>query len=480
MNKLSGLKPEKVFKYFEEICAVPRGSGNMKAIADYCMNFAERYSLSALRDKADNIMIFKSGTNGFENAEPVILQGHLDMVCQKNEDVNIDFEKDGIDIFVDGDYIRARGTTLGADNGIAVAMIMAILESDDIPHPPIEALFTTDEEIGMIGASALDATQLKGKRLINLDSEEQDKLTVSCAGGSEFEMTIDVNRKKVFGNKIVLSLTGLKGGHSGIEIGSGRVNANMLAGRILSHLKSKSDFEIISINGGDKGNAIPNACLIELLTGKPEKFVSHIDDYAKIVEKEIAEREPNLEISVTTEEAGEFDVFDEKAKEKLIFALLFIPNGVLKMSASIDGLVETSLNLGILKTDEDKITVLSALRSNKQSALFWLEEKLITFAKSLDFKSKTSGHYPPWEFNEKSSLQKLYKVCFKEKFGYEPTVEAIHAGLECGMLSAKIKGLDCISIGPELSDVHTTKEKLSVSSVKAMYELVVELLGKMK
>lgn len=477
MTKLEGLKPEKVFKYFEEISAIPRGSGNMKAIADYCEKFAERLSLKCVRDGANNVVIYKPGTPGYESAQPVILQGHLDIVCQKDSDREIDFEKDGLDIFVDGDYIKARGTTLGADNGIAVAMVMAILDSDEIPHPPIEALFTTDEEVGMIGASQLDGTLFKGKKLINLDSEEQDKLTVSCAGGSEFELNIPVSRKKVSGSKITISISGLKGGHSGIEIDKGRINAAMLAGRILNEL---TDFDIISITGGDKSNAITNACKIELVSAKPEKLMAEMENCVGIIEKEISDIEPGFDLSVTGGDVGEYNVIDSAAKDKLIFTLLFMPNGVQSMSASIEGLVETSLNMGILKTEEDRIVAVSALRSNKQTALENLEKKLKTFAKALEIKVKTYGHYPPWEYKENSKLQEIYKKCFKEKFGYQPTVEAIHAGLECGTLSAKIQGLDAISVGPELSDVHTTGEKLKISSAKEMFELVCELLEKMK
>lgn len=477
MVKLKGLKPEKVFEYFEEISAVPRGSGNMKQIADYCMSFANKNALKAVRDNADNVVIYKPATKGFENADPVILQGHLDMVCQKEAGRDIDFEKDGLEIYIDGDYIKAKGTTLGADNGIAAAMILSILASNDIKHPPIEALFTTDEEIGMIGASQLDGSLFRGKQLINLDSEEQDKLTVSCAGGSEFEINIPIDRKKIRGRKVTFSLTGLKGGHSGIEIDKGRINAAVLSGRFLNEI---GDCEIISITGGDKSNAITNACEVELVCSDAEKTVSEIKSCYEIVKKEIAETEPNFEVSVMTGEECEFEVVDGTAKEKLIFALLFMPNGVQSMSASIAGLVETSLNLGILKTEADKIVMVSALRSNKQSALEYLERKLKTFAKSLGCHVKTYGHYPPWEYKENSALQELYKKCFKEKFGYLPTVEAIHAGLECGTLSAKIKDLDAISVGPDLSDVHTTKEKLKISSAREMYELICELLGKMK
>ena len=477
MTKLEGLKPEKVFKYFEEISAIPRGSGNMAHIADYCEKFAEKLSLKCVRDVADNIVIYKPGTAGYENSQPVILQGHLDIVCQIDADREIDFEKDGLDLFVDGDYVKARGTTLGADNGIAVAMVLAILDSDDIAHPPIEALFTTDEEIGMIGASQLDGSLFKGRMLINIDSEEQDKLTVSCAGGSEFEMSIPFERENRKGSKIIVSLSGLKGGHSGIEIDKGRINASVLAGRILHSL---SEFEIISVTGGDKSNAITNCCKLEILTDDADKAVSRLEECYKIVKKEIADIEPDFELMIDRGETGEFETVGKSASEKLMYAMLFMPNGVQAMSASIEGLVETSLNLGILKIEENEIKMVSALRSNKLSALNYLEKRLAAFAKMLGAQVKTYGHYPPWEYKENSALQEIYKQCFEEKFGYQPTVEAIHAGLECGVLSAKIPGLDAISIGPELADVHTTKEKLNISSAKEMFELVCELLGKMK
>ena len=477
MTKLKGLKPGSVFKYFEEISAIPRGSGDMNAIAQYCVDFAEKHSLKCIRDKSDNVIIYKNGTKGYETSEPVILQGHLDMVCQKDEDCTVNFEKDGLDIFVDGDYIKARGTTLGADNGIAVAMVMAILSSDDISHPPIEALFTTDEETGMFGATALDGSLFKGKKLINLDSEEQNKLTVSCAGGSEFELTIPFDRKKMDGTKLIVSLSGLKGGHSGIEIDKGRINASVLAGRILNELQG---YHLISITGGDKSNAITNACKIELLSENPEKTIDIAEKYAEILKKEISDIEPKFEFSINIGESGEFEVVDKDVKDKLCFALMFMPNGVQAMSANIDGLVETSLNLGILKTDTDIITMVSALRSNKQSALEALEAKLKAFARFINCHYETSGHYPPWEFRENSELQMLYKNCFREKFGYNPTVEAIHAGLECGVLASKISDLDAISIGPDLFDVHTTKERLKISSVKEMFELVCKLLEKMK
>ncbi len=476
MSVLSSLEPKRVFEYFEQISAVPHGSGNMEAIAQYCMDFAKRHSLKAVRDGANNVVIFKPATAGYENSEPIILQGHLDMVCQKQTDCDIDFEKDGLRLYAEDDFIKAKGTTLGADNAVAVAMIMAILESSDIPHPAIEAVFTTDEEVGMIGATRLDTAILSGKRMINLDSEDMDTVTVSCAGGSEFKATVPVTRRDFKGTQILVTIKGLKGGHSGIEINSGRVNANILAARFLNYMNTQSEFEIISIDGGDKGNAIPLCCEIRLCSKDAEGFKKTAENYFEIIKTEISKREDGFEFDITPCGEGEYSVIDTALKDELIFALLCTPNGVVDMSAEIEGLVETSLNLGILKTLQSEIIFHFALRSNKKSALYFLEQKLATFFTCIPCKTETSGYYPPWEFNGNSQMQGLYKEIFKQQFGFDAKVEAIHAGLECGVFADKIKGLDCISIGPQLYDVHTTGERLSISSTQEIYKLLLKML----
>lgn len=476
--KLENLRPQRVFKYFEEICSIPHGSGDMEKIADYCVEFAKSHSLEYKRDEADNVVIYKNATAGYENAEPVILQGHLDMVCQKLEDRNIDFATEGLDIFVDGDFVKARGTTLGADNGIAVAMVLAILESDEYKHPRIEAVFTTDEEIGMVGATKLDMNWLSAKRMINIDSEEENAVTVSCAGGSDFKVILPVNRVKKSGTEIAVMLKGLKGGHSGIEIDKGRVNANILAGRFLNHMAKATDFEIISIDGGDKGNAIPNLCKIRVCAGDAEKFVNEAEKELEIIKNEISEREKDFAPVITVGNTAEFDVFDNELKNSIIYTLLCVPNGIIEMSASINGLVETSLNLGILATGNEEITMLFTLRSNKKSAHTALENKLKGFFSVLPCTIEASGHYPPWEFKENSELQKLYIDTYKEITGTTPSVEAIHAGLECGIFYSAIDGLDCISIGPDLFDVHTVNEKMSISSTEKIFNVLIALLAK--
>ena len=480
MNNAFEKEAASVFRYFEKICAIPHGSGNMEPLSDYCLRFARENDLQVIRDNAKNVVIYKPGTAGYENAEPIILQGHLDMVCQKKEDAKTDFATDGIETYTDGDFIKAKGTTLGADDGIAVSMIMAVLASRDLPHPPIEAVFTTDEEIGMIGAKKLDCSVLKGRKMINLDSEEAGILTVSCAGGSDFKLFLPIDKTVVRGTKICLEITDLKGGHSGVDIDKHRINADILAGRILNYAKKAADFHIIKLDGGSKGNAIPFCCKAELVAEDAESFINIMKNYISVVKNEISDREENCSIRLTAEAAGDFEVLNTAARDKLIHLLLTTPNGVVDMSAQIDGLVETSLNLGILTTRENGIVLQYALRSNKASALDFLEDRLTAFASYNGCDSEISCRYEPWEFKKDSPMQRLYADAFSEKFGREPKIAAIHAGLECAVFAQEIEGLDCISIGPDMFDVHTVNERLSISSATETFELLCELLKKCK
>ncbi len=477
MKKLTNLEPNRVFHYFEEISAIPRGSGNRKGIAGYIENFAKEHSLEYVHDEAHNVIVFKGASKGCEEKEPVIIQGHLDMVCQKEPWCSIDFEKDGISLCVEDGYIKAEGTTLGADNGNAVAMMLAILESDSFVHPPIEAVFTADEEIGMLGANDLSIDCLKARRMINLDSEEPGFLTVSCAGGSDFCFKIDVERKAVTGRELTITVKGCRGGHSGMEIDKGRVNADILLGRILNKAQGMGEFDILSIDGGDKSNAIPTSAAAKLVVRAD--FKKKLEEYAEEIKSEVYAREPEIDITVQEGKEGTYGVLNDEAAKAVIYLLVTAPNGIMSMSAEIDNLVETSLNLGILKTAENEITMQFALRSNKKSALKHLEEKLAVLAEPINCRYETGGHYPPWEYKDNSFMQKLFLETFKEKFGFDAKVIAIHAGLECGMFSDKIKGLDCISFGPETSDVHTTGERLSIQSTKDTFELVLSILEKM-
>lgn len=472
-------KHSRVFEIFEELSRIPRGSGNREGIANFCADFAQKNSLRYIVDGAKNVIIYKDASRDLGSAKPVILQGHLDMVCQKTPESNIDFMKDGIELIREGDTLRANGTTLGADNGIAVAMALSILERDDIPHPPIEAVFTADEEIGMLGAVELDTSLLSAKRLINIDSEEDDTVTVSCAGGSDFRAYLPLQRQKICSAGIEISLRGLKGGHSGVEISSHRVNAATLAGRILNHLAKHAEFDLISVSSGTKVNVIPCAAHIILACATPQKLAALARDYITDIKAEISHREEDFAAEITLFEPKECLAIDKSNAKELIYALACTPNGIVEMSAEIEGLVETSLNLGILTTDENEASLCFALRSNKASALAALEEKMECFFSGLHVTVKTSGHYPPWEFRKNSELTAMYVETYRELFGKEPKVEAIHAGLECAVFSSSIPDVDCIAIGPSIHDAHTVNERLSISSAEIIYDLVLKLLERL-
>ncbi len=478
--KFENIKPERVFYYFGNICDVPHGSGDTDGIGRYCKNFARNHGLKYEIDDSNNVVIYKPGTAGYEDSEPVILQGHTDMVCQKADGYHINFVERGIEAYVDGDFVKARGTTLGADNGIAVAMILAILEDDTIAHPPIEAVFTTDEEIGMIGAKALDKTLLKGKRMVNIDSEDGDIITVSCAGGSDVVAVIPTNRVEVKGDSVKIVLKGLNGGHSGIEINGNRVNADILMGRVLNHLRNAMSFSVVSVCGGDKSNAIPKYSEALLVADNGDALKSIADDYLDIVKEEISDRESDFSYIVEVGGKGEYRVLSADSAYKLINTLVAVPNGVMDMSANVEGLVETSLNLGILATEYDTLNIHISLRSNKSSALTALEERVAAFFKMQSIESTIFGKYLPWEYKENSVLRDTYKRIYKQEIGEEPKVEAIHAGLECGVFAAEIEDFDCISIGPFLYDVHTVNERLSISSTETVYKNLLKLLEELR
>ncbi len=480
MQTLEKLFSNRVFYYFNEISKIPHGSGDMGKIADYCVNFAKKHSLRYYLDDAKNVIVYKSATKGFENAEPVILQGHLDMVCQKTADSKTDFLRDGLELYLDGDFLKAKGTTLGADNGIAVAMILSILESDDISHPEIEAVFTTDEEIGMLGAAALDMSKLNAKRMINLDSEDEGVVTVSCAGGADVKITLPFSYEKKNGTALKLTLCGLLGGHSGVDINKNRCNADILMGRVLNEIAEKAQFDIISVNGGDKVNAITNRCQAVVLTQNKDELIKEFNTCLKAIKTEIPVLENGFEYDILSVGSGEFNVMDRPSTNAVIFTLCFIPNGIVKMSEDIENLVETSLNLGVLKTEENAIIFNSALRSNKEADLRKLMAEMVSFAEKTNAESYVSGYYPPWEYRTDSPLRETYKAVYKRLYNKDAKCEAIHAGLECAVFASRIEDIDCIAIGPTLCDVHTVNEKADVYSIDRTYKLLLEILGDLK
>ena len=495
MKVLKDCTPQKVFEYFEEICAIPHGSRDTKKISDYCVNFAKNHNLRYIQDEFNNIVIFKNGTKGYEDSKPVILQGHLDMVCEKENDCQIDFSKDGLDIYVDDDFVKAKGTTLGGDDGIAVAMALAILDSDDIPHPPIEAVFTVDEEIGMLGAAAFDYSVLEGRTMLNIDSEEEGHLLVSCAGGVTATCHLPVQFEETKGLKVFIKVTGLMGGHSGVEIDKGRGNANRILGRVLYDLKERFDFNIISVNGGLKDNAIPREAIAEILVKNDSENISdiNVDELYNKIEKYISGysnilaneyRLTDSDVKVVVEKhngnVSEAKVFCKDSSTKVITSLVNLPGGIEKMSRDIEGLVQTSLNMGILKTKEDEVIFSFCVRSSVESEKNELVQRLKCLMEMLLGNVECKGDYPAWEYKEDSVLRELMIEVYKELYGKEPMVDAMHAGVECGLFAGNLHGLDCVSFGPDIFDIHTPKERLSISSVERTWEFLLEILKKLQ
>lgn len=465
MNKLSHLHPTRVFHYFEQICGIPHGSGDTARISDYCVAFAKAHNLTCHQDTLGNVIIKKPATVGYEDHPAVILQGHIDMVCEKAPDCSIDFATDGLDVDTDGDVVFAHGTTLGGDNGIAVAMAFAILESADLAHPPLEVLLTVDEETGMYGAEGFDPSRLQGKMLINTDSEEEGVLTVSCAGGARAELTLPLTYAPTAAPCWRVEVGGLQGGHSGIEIDKGRLNANIVLAQFLRTL----DCRLVTIGGGQKDNAIPvaSAAVVACAT----------DPTAAAAAFAAAHRvagDPNLTLTVTPATAA--TAMDEDTTAAVLDLLTTVPNGIQSMSADIDGLVQTSLNLGVLTTEGGTLRASFAVRSSvgvEKTALLAHLERLIT---SMGGSFASHGHYPAWEYRKESRLRDVMCAVWEQKYGATPTVAAIHAGLECGLFCEKIPDLDAVSIGPNMWDVHTCRERLSVASTARVYAYLCDVL----
>ncbi len=475
---LEGLEPTGVFKYFEAISEIPRGSGNEQAISDYLADFAKVRNLEVIQDKSLNVIIKKPGTSGLEDAPSVILQGHMDMVCEKNFDTVHDFLKDPIRLKVDDDYISAQGTTLGADNGIAVAYCLALLDSSTISHPPIEVLITSDEEAGMNGALDLDASCLDGKYLINLDSEEEGEFLVSCAGGLKAFIDIPAAWEEAEGVALKVMVKGLKGGHSGSDINKNRGNSNRILGRILYELNTGIDLRIIDIFGGSKDNAIPREAYAQIVMTKDQLDIAKdiIGDITKTIQHEFKTSDSGLVVEVTEVIIDQPKVLVKESRENLLFIMLNLPNGIQTMSADIDGLVESSLNLGVINTNEERVKLTFAVRSSVGSLKKLMAYKLLSFAEKCDAKYSVTGAYPEWEYRKESKLRDIFIKTYEEKYSKKPLISAIHAGLECGVFDGKIEGLDMISLGPNMFDVHTPDERLSISSTQRTWEFLLEVL----
>lgn len=471
MGILEGLEPKSVFAYFEDICGIPHGSGNLDGISGYLERFARERELACIRDAHNNIIIVKEASAGYEQEEPIILQGHMDMVAVKRNDCDIDLDRDGLRLKTEGDFVYAEGTSLGGDDGIAVAYILAVLADDTLSHPRIEAVITTDEEVGMGGASAIDLSMLTARRMLNIDSEEEGILLASCAGGIRTDCHIPVKREQREGSCIKISVGGLTGGHSGTEIHKERGNAIKLLGMTLQQLLEEFPIRIAGMTGGEKDNAIPRAAWASVYV-PADKRDALCDRTARLeaeLRSELASKEAALYIRTCEETTGSCSVLDEESTRRAAAFLVLLPNGVTAMSADIEGLVETSLNTGVLELRETELVTRSAVRSSIESAKEKVCLQIAVLARTFGGFVETSGDYPGWQFDPASRLRAAMVEIYKEMFGKDAVVEALHAGLECGIMVSKLPGLDCVSFGPNIYDIHTTEERLSISSTERMW-----------
>ncbi len=480
MGVLSALEPKKVFEFFEAICAIPHGSGHTKQISDYCVRFAENRGLAYHQDELNNVVIYKNAV-GCTASESVILQGHLDMVCKKRDELDFNFLTQRLRLAVEGDWINAQGTTLGGDDGVAVAIALAILDSDNLVHPPLEVVFTVDEETGMDGADGIDGSLISGRRMINIDSEEEGILTVSCAGGCRANCTLPARRIACELPQYRITVSGLVGGHSGTEINRGRASSNQLLGRLLSAAYKKSPFFIVDIFGGTVDNAIPSLSWAEIAVWDDgyESIAETVREYNEIFRSEYAVADPDICISIEPSSEKKPTAVSGDHTENIIKALVILPYGVQVMSMDIEGLVQTSLNLGIMNITDESCCISFSIRSSIATQKRMLIERVQTITELLGGSVELYGDYPSWEYRHDSPLRDIMVQTWADMYGAEPQVVAIHAGLECGLFSGKLEGLDAVSCGPNILDIHSPNERLSISSTARIYNYIVEILRRL-
>ncbi len=476
---INELNPTRVWHYFSEISKIPRESGNETAVSAYLYNTALSLGLKAVQEPCGNVIIYKAATSGYEQADAVILQGHMDMVCVRNEQSQHDFTKDPIELIVDGDLLTANGTTLGADNGIAVAMTMAILEDNSLQHPALEVLITVSEETGMDGAMAVDPANLTGTRFINIDSEEEGYLLASNAGGADVDVDLPINwHNNNYQYAYQVTIKHLKGGHSGLEIDKKRANAIKLIGRLLSTIEL--DVAVFDIAGGQKMNAIAQSATVSLATdANVEEMLAALETIEKVFKNEYAVSDPDIVISYQKTEKP-IQVFKPETTARLANLLLLLPQGVVAMAQGIEGLVETSNNVGIIAQKENKISVCNALRSSVATRKDLLCQQIAAIANLVGAQATRHGDYPEWSYKLESPLRDTMLAVYQQQFGKEMIVDAIHAGLECGLFAEKMPQLDLVSIGPNMWDVHSPRERVSISSTERVYHYLVNVLAALK
>lgn len=480
MNEfLAELKPPSLWRYFGEILKIPRCSGEEKAIGDYIINRAQSLGLERKRDEVGNVVVAKPATPGARSQKRVILQAHLDMVCEKNSEVSHDFSKDPIQVELEGDWLKAKGTTLGADNGLGVAASLAVMESQDLIHGPLEFLFTVDEETGLTGASQLQPDFVKGRLLLNLDSEEEGSFTIGCAGGGDSEIFFPLHRLEgQTGILIEVKISGLRGGHSGLDIHLGRANAIKILARLLNIARERLPLGLIHMEGGNKRNAIPREAWALLICD-----ASYYSDAILLFEKEFETikreykvSEPEARISIRQVAQFQEEPLAPKSARGLINLLLALPHGVLAMHREIPDLVETSSNLAIIKTESNLAKIICSSRSSVQSALDATRSMIRAIAEMAGADFRQTGGYPGWEPNLSSPLLKVAQRVYESVFGQKPLLKAVHAGLECGLIAEKFPGMDMISFGPTINFPHSPEERVHLPSVEKFWRFLTALL----
>ncbi|MFO7864716.1 MAG: aminoacyl-histidine dipeptidase [Salinivirgaceae bacterium] len=479
-DEIKNLEPKIIWEHFYSLTQIPRPSKKEEAVRAFMKKFGQDLGLETIEDEVGNIIIRKPATKGYEDRKGVVLQGHLDMVPQANSDSNHDWEKDPIDAFVDGDWVTAKGTTLGADNGMGVAAAMAVLSSTDIEHGPVEGLFTVDEEAGMTGANALKPGILKGDILLNMDSEDEGELYVGCAGGEDANITFTFDNDKYPADykAFKLSITGLKGGHSGMDIPLGRGNANKILFRLMNKTQKEFGVRMADINGGSLRNAIPREAfaVIAIPSAAEKQFKEYIAEFEGIVKNELSAVDPGVSIKLEPTDAPKF-VIDQKTQENLTDAIMAVPNGVIRMSDAMPGLVETSTNLAVVKTIEgNKIIAQCLMRSSVDSAKEELAERMVSTFRLAGAQVERSGAYPGWKPNMDSEILKVMQKSYKDKWGKTPEIKAIHAGLECGILGSAYPHWDMISYGPTIRFPHSPDEKVNIATVEKFWQWTLETL----
>ncbi len=481
---LESIDYKKIFTYFEEISNVPRGSYHNEKISEYLVNFAKQHNLEYRVDEALNVIIKKPASADCKNQNPVMIQGHMDMVCVSDDGTH-DFENDGLDLQIDGDLLYAKGTTLGGDDGIALAYALAILASDEYTHPPIEAVFTTDEEVGMDGATALDVSDLKAKMMLNIDNEEEGILLVSCAGGASADIRFSKDKVETKGRPITIRVSGLAGGHSGVEIHKHPLNATIFLGRLLEMAEEEGAFRLVSITGGDKDNVITNTSEAQIVSvGDADQLLLALTKYADCMVEEVSSAEPSVKIDIQMGEEQTILSFDDVFTRTIVDFVNLTITAVQVNSSDVPGMVESSLNMGITKTEGNEVQLGFSLRSQKESYLSFMIRKLQRLSQcvsgeGVNSKFNLRGSYPAWDYKKDSVLRNRMVEEFTKLFGREPIVEGIHAGLECGIMSKKIPGLDIVSFGPDIKDIHTAKERLSIESAKRNFDFLVNVLARL-